>query len=62
VEGFELDVGFEKEVLGESVLLFEESEKEMFDVDLLVLGTSGFGLSGAEGVLEFFSESVEVHD
>jgi hypothetical protein len=61
VEGLEFDVGFEKDAGGEPVFLFEEGGEEVFDLDLLVVSASGFGLSGVEGFLEFFGETVEVH-
>ena len=35
---------------------------QVLDIDLLVSMLNGNGLGGANGFLQFFGESVEVHD
>jgi hypothetical protein len=47
---------------GEPPFLFQQSEKQVFDVNLLVSMANGDGLCRAEGLLQLFGESIEVHE
>jgi hypothetical protein len=56
------DVGFVQDGASEAAFLVEEGEHEVFCVDLLVTMLDSNGLGSADGFLEFFGKSVEVHD
>ncbi len=42
-------------------MLVKECKQQMLGIQLLVAVLDGDGLSGPDGFLEFFGESVEVH-
>jgi hypothetical protein len=59
---FQFDVGAGENRLGEAPLLFEQGEKEMLDVNLLVPAACGHRLCRAESLLEFFRKAVKIHN
>jgi len=61
MEAFEVQAGLEEDGRRERVLLFEESNQEVFGVDLLVAEAGGESLSAAERVLRFFGVAIEIH-
>jgi hypothetical protein len=55
------DSGFDEDGGSEAFFLLEESGKDVFDVDLLMGVGDSEGLSGADGLLKFFGEAIEIH-
>ena len=60
-EGVHPNVGLVEDGGGKPAFLLEQGQHQVFGVDLLVSVLNGDGLGGADGLLQFFGESVEVH-
>ena len=60
-QGIHPDVGLVQDGRRQAAFLVQQGEQQVFGIDLLVAMLDGEGLGRADGVLQFFGESVEVH-
>ena len=56
-----MDVGFVQDGAGQAALLFEQGCKQVLDIELLMAVAGGLALRRPDGLLEFFSETIDIH-